>query len=278
MAPVTDAAHDAIELEGMVSTLTVIKVMSADLSQVKQALRAKQATMPDLFETALIAVDLCGIDGHPDEVAAADTQPELAPVTLEAIIGLLRQERFTPVAVRNLRRERVQEAERLGLGRVRSTPPRAKRKPKSTATSATGGPSATGAAGAGSTPAAAAASASEEQAASALLQSPTVMVRQPVRGGQVVYAKAADAIALAPINAGGELIADGNIHVYAPLRGRALAGAHGDERARIFCTCLQAELISVAGVYLHAEELPDSHRGKPAQVYLEGDKLVVTDL
>jgi len=107
---------------------------------------------------------------------------------------------------------------------------------------------------------------------------PTLMLRQPVRGGQVVYAERCDAVVLSSVNSGGELIADGNIHVYGALRGRALAGAHGNANARIFCTNLQADLVSIAGTYLRADELPEAYRGKPAQIYLDGDSLVVTAL
>jgi septum site-determining protein MinC len=109
-------------------------------------------------------------------------------------------------------------------------------------------------------------------------RSAALTLQQPIRGGQVIYAENADAIALSSVNAGGELIADGNVHIYGALRGRALAGAHGDANARIFCHSLEAELLSIAGVYLSADELPDARRGKPAQVYLDGESLVITEL
>ena len=84
---------------------------------------------------------------------------------------------------------------------------------------------------------------------------------------------------LAIVNAGAEVIADGSIHIYAPLRGRALAGVRGDQAARIFCTCMEPELISIAGIYRTVETaLPDDVQGKPAQVRLDGEKLIVEPL
>ncbi len=108
---------------------------------------------------------------------------------------------------------------------------------------------------------------------------PTVVIKQPVRTGQQVYAKNADLIVLAMVNVGAEIIADGNIHVYAPLRGRALAGANGDTSSRIFVQSMEAELVSVAGVYRTFEQnLPTDLQSKPVQVYLEESKLVVSAL
>ena len=106
-----------------------------------------------------------------------------------------------------------------------------------------------------------------------------MIIDRPVRTGQQVYAKGGDLIVLALVSHGAEVIADGNIHVYAPLRGRALAGARGDTSARIFTTCMEAELVSIAGVYRSLEEdLPASIAGKPSQIFLDQDKLVIEAL
>ncbi len=106
-----------------------------------------------------------------------------------------------------------------------------------------------------------------------------MIIDRPVRTGQQVYAKGCDLIVLALVSHGAEVIADGNIHVYAPLRGRALAGARGDTNARIFTTCMEAELVSVAGVYRSLDEdLPASIAGKPSQIYLDQEKLVIEAL
>ena len=100
----------------------------------------------------------------------------------------------------------------------------------------------------------------------------TMVVDKPLRSGQKVYARGADLIVLAMVNQGAEVVADGNIHVYAPLRGKAMAGASGNVHARIFSLCLEPELISIAGIYRTSEHpLAPEVRGKPAQVRLSND-------
>ena len=108
--------------------------------------------------------------------------------------------------------------------------------------------------------------------------SATRVITQPVRSGQQVYAPGGDLIVLAPVSAGSELLADGHIHVYGPLRGRALAGVRGDTQARIFCQSLEAELVSVAGQYKVAEDLRRQQWKEAVQVSLEGDSLKISAL
>ena len=100
----------------------------------------------------------------------------------------------------------------------------------------------------------------------------TMVIDRPLRSGQKIYARGADLIVLAMVNQGAEVVADGNIHVYAPLRGKAMAGASGNTNARIYSLCLEPELISIAGVYRTSETpLPAEIHGKPAQVRLSDD-------
>lgn len=108
---------------------------------------------------------------------------------------------------------------------------------------------------------------------------PALVVDKPLRSGQRVYARGGDLIVLAMVNPGAEVIADGNIHVYAPLRGKAMAGARGNTEARIYTLSLEAELLSVAGMYRTSDvPLPDTVAGKPAQIRLEGEKLIMEPL
>jgi len=100
----------------------------------------------------------------------------------------------------------------------------------------------------------------------------------PVRSGQQVYARGSDLVITAVVGHGAEVIADGSVHVYAPLRGKAIAGAQGDTAARIFCQDFQAELVSIAGHYRVFEDIPADLRGKPVQVWLEGEKLLLARL
>ncbi|WP_175820342.1 septum site-determining protein MinC [Burkholderia sp. BCC0419] len=133
------------------------------------------------------------------------------------------------------------------------------------------------------TAAAAAAAAVPEQSsepAPTLLQAggQTLVIDRPLRSGQQIYAKG-DLVVLAPVSHGAEIIAEGNIHIYAPLRGRALAGVHGNHDARIFCTCLEPELISIAGIYRTTENpLPADVLGKSVQIRLEEEKLMIEPL
>jgi septum site-determining protein MinC len=105
-----------------------------------------------------------------------------------------------------------------------------------------------------------------------------MVVTQPVRSGQVVYAKDNDLIVLAPVNPGGQVVADGNVHIYAALRGRAVAGAQGANEARIFCQRLEAELLAINGIYLVWEDLPPELRGRAAQMFLRDGQVVVAAL
>ncbi|WP_322023437.1 septum site-determining protein MinC [Burkholderia sp. BCC1977] len=106
----------------------------------------------------------------------------------------------------------------------------------------------------------------------------TLVIDRPLRSGQQIYAKG-DLVVLAPVSHGAEIIAEGNIHIYAPLRGRALAGVHGNHDARIFCTCLEPELISIAGIYRTTENpLPADILGKSVQIRLEEEKLMIESL
>lgn len=101
-----------------------------------------------------------------------------------------------------------------------------------------------------------------------------MVVDKPLRSGQQVYARGRDLVVLAMVNPGAEVMADGHIHVYAPLRGKAIAGAKGDSSARIFAASLEAELVSIAGVYRTSDTpLPKDVAGKAAQVWLSDDKL-----
>ena len=107
---------------------------------------------------------------------------------------------------------------------------------------------------------------------------PSRVITEPVRSGQQVYARGGDLIVLAPVSAGSELLADGHIHVYGPLRGRALAGVRGDTQARIFCQSLEAELVSIAGQYKVAEDLRRQQWKEAVQVSLDGDILKIAAL
>ncbi|WP_370680471.1 septum site-determining protein MinC [Comamonas sp. GB3 AK4-5] len=106
-----------------------------------------------------------------------------------------------------------------------------------------------------------------------------LVIDRPLRSGQQVYARNTDVVVLGMVSYGAEVIADGNVHVYAPLRGRAVAGARGNTEARIFSTCMEPQLLSIAGVYRAIDSaLPADVAGKPAKVRLEGEKIIIESL
>lgn len=107
-----------------------------------------------------------------------------------------------------------------------------------------------------------------EEPPAPILHTP-LMVDQPVRSGQIVYAQGRDLLVLAPVNPGSQLMADGHIHVYGPLRGRAVAGVRGWAQAQVFCQRLEAELVGVDAAYLAADDLPVELLGKPARIWLD---------
>lgn len=111
-----------------------------------------------------------------------------------------------------------------------------------------------------------------------LVQRQSRVVTRPVRSGQQIYAEGADLIVLAQVSEGAEVLADGHIHIYGTLRGRALAGVKGDESARIFCQQLEAELVSVAGNFVLQDALPKDLLKKPAQISLKGEKVAIEAL
>lgn len=104
------------------------------------------------------------------------------------------------------------------------------------------------------------------------------VITRPVRSGQQVYAEGADLIVLSQVSEGAEVLADGHIHVYGALRGRALAGVRGDMDARIFCQSMEAELVSVAGNFLLQDSVKKELLKKPAQIFLSGENLLIEPL
>ena len=247
------------ELEGMVSTVTVLRLSTTDLTAVKRELRTKLEQLPGFFLDAPIVVDLSTLEGTDDDAELAAHERHEVP--LRALADLLRELKVVPIGIRNLREERRAEARAAGFGVIRSGVKRSAKGGRDTA------------------PAAHEPAHNEPAGAAQMGQGGGALIlRTPLRGGQVYYAEQCDAIVLAQVNTGAEIIADGNIHIYGTLRGRALAGAHGNEDARIFCRSLEADLVAIAGCYLRADESPAKARGKAAQIYLDNGNLVVAEL
>ncbi len=257
------------ELEGMVSTVTVLRLLTDDLSSVQRALKNKIEQMPGFFADAPVALDLSVLEGT-DEDAEGEGPAARREIPLAQLSAMLKELKLMPVGIRSLREARRQEARAAGLGMLRGTPRKAAPKPKEP--KASEGPAASSDSNDDRR------SGADRRKEPQALGAGSLILRTPLRSGQVVYAEQADAIVLAHVNAGAELIADGNIHVYGSLRGRALAGAHGNEEARIFTKSLEADLVAIAGCYLRSDEIPENRRGKPAQIYLERGQIMLADL
>lgn len=105
----------------------------------------------------------------------------------------------------------------------------------------------------------------------------TVIMDKPVRSGQQIYAKNGDLIVTSLVSEGAEIASDGNIHVYAPVRGRVFAGVSGNFNARIFILSMQAQLVCIAGVYkIFDQKLPSSLYKQSVKICLHENKLSIT--
>jgi septum site-determining protein MinC len=221
------------------AALTLVAVM---LKSTRIALVAKEMKLRFANAPELFNQDPVAID-----LSLVSTASE--PIDFEALITVLRSHRMLPVAAKAGNATQMAAALAAGLceAHVQALAPKESPKPIP------------------ATP--------DNSLRSALF------IDKPLRSGQRVYAKGGDLIVMAAVSVGAEVIADGHIHVYAPLRGRALAGALGNTSARIFTTCMEPQLLSIAGIYRTTEtELPDTVLGKAAQVRLEGERLVVDTL
>jgi septum site-determining protein MinC len=201
---------------------------------------------PRFFESAPVVLDLRGSDGFGDAAEFAEARQ------------LLREHTLALVGVQNAEPAQLAAAASAGLASFApsaATPSRRAARP----------------AAASAPPAAAV-----PEPAPAPARTATRLVTAPVRSGTQIYARGSDLVVTASVSPGAELVADGNIHVYGPLRGRALAGASGDTTARIFCSRLEAELVSIAGRYLVSEQLPPEQQGSSVQIALVDDRLTIT--
>lgn len=236
--------------------LVALRVKSDRLDQVAEEVAAQYADVPDFFDNDALLIDFSLLD------AEQGTDP--TPMAFEALLQAARSLHLRPVAVRGGGVAHAQLAQQAGLVVADEVLPA-----RTTATPAT-------------VPASSAASIAPAPAPveAPMAAPPALIVDKPLRSGQQVYARGRDLVVLAMVNAGAEVIADGHIHVYAPLRGKAIAGARGNTEARIFALAMEPELVSIAGIYRTSEvPWPDEVLGKPTQVRLfsgpEGDKLVM---
>lgn len=243
-------ARTCFDLKSASLPVVAVVLKTTDAALFAADLAERVADAPGFFDNDPVLIDLAPVRDAEDSIDFA------------AIVAQLRRHSTLPVAVRGGNTVQMEAARVAGLAAAPDAPPARAEAPTA----------------AGERPVV------HEVEIEVVREVPvagpgTMVIDKPLRSGQQVYARGADLVVLAVVSFGAEVIADGNIHVYAPLRGRAIAGARGNTEARIFSTCLEPQLVSIAGIYRTTEtELPDDVRGKPAQVRLEGEKLIIEPL
>ncbi len=245
-----------------------LRVRTLDVARLVEEMRGRVQRAPKLFARAAVVLDFGGLTQTPDAATA------------QRLIDGLREAGVLPVALAYGSNETERLAEALGLPLLAKFRAQYERADDDAATVGAGS-AATVAAEAAPTikPTAEFAADSKPVAARSASASATgVMHATPVRSGQQIYADNRDLTVLTTVGAGAEVIADGSIHIYGPLRGRALAGAQGNEQARIFCREFHAELVAIAGRYKVLEDIPKNLRGKAVQVWLEDGQLNIAAL
>jgi septum site-determining protein MinC len=229
--------------------LVALLLKTTQIDAVSAALSQQLAESPGFFDHDPLVID----------VTAFSQEVQASEFDLAKLMGVLRHHGLVPLAIKGANSALLEAAHTLGLvdasdARIRRSVPVA----------------------AVSHPAAVAKPATLDQVGA-------LVIDKPLRSGQQVYAKGRDLVVLAVVNPGAEVIADGSIHVYSSLRGKAIAGARGNTKAMIFAHSMEPELISIAGVYRTSENpLPVEVAGLPAQVCLQsgpdGDKLLISPL
>lgn len=235
------------QLKGSMLAITVMELAQYSIEQLDQQLAEKVAQAPNFFSNTPLILAL-------DKLPESEEELDLA-----ALMAVCRKHGLRTLAVRASNEAHIASANALDLpvlppsgARERVIDPtagQAEKKPE------------------------------KPPAPAEPEHKPTKIITSPVRGGQQVYAQGGDLIVLAAVSSGAELLADGNIHVYGPMRGRALAGVKGNLKARIFCKQLGAEMLSIAGHYKVAEDLRrDPLWGDAVHVCLSGELLNITRL
>ena len=256
MSAVVDYAQ-AGELKFGQVGIANLRVRTLDVAQLAAEMRDRVQRAPNLFARAAVVLDFGGLSKVPSLEEA------------RALVGDLRDAGVLPVALAYGTKEIEALSQQLGLPLLAKF--RAQYEPATTQATAPAAPAA-------AEPAPAAKAAPASAAAKQATAGPGLIQTTPVRSGQQVYAENRDLTVLSAVGAGAEAIADGSIHIYGALRGRALAGAQGNEDARIFCREFHAELVAVAGHYKVLEDIPAELRGKPVQVWLEKGQLKLAAL
>ena len=245
----------ANRVQGGIFTLMMIRIDDPYDPALDQELGEQVARSPNFFADAPVVLDL------------KDSLGCTSVADFVALKTVLRRHHLIPVGVQNASAIQLRAAAAVDLAPFASASGSTRRTGEQRAARPAAPPANGNGTGQGN------GNGSSAGASTASISARTRVVTQPVRSGTQVYARGGDLVVVAPVSAGAEVIADGNIHVYGTLRGRAIAGAAGDTAARIFVQRLEAELICIAGRYLVSEAIAPEHLRQSVQVTLSEDRL-----
>jgi septum site-determining protein MinC len=244
-----DPHNPCFEIKSADLSLVALLLKTTDVAEVSRALKHQLSESPGFFDQDPVVIDISGLTLKEDET-----------IDFKALMAVLQEHALVPLAIKGASGRLLDLAKGHGLvdasdARIRRSMPLVEAAPPQAPVAEPMAPMIPGA----------------------------MRIDKPLRSGQQIYAKGRDLIVMGMVNAGAEVIADGHIHVYGTLRGKAIAGARGNTQAQIFAQVMEPELISIAGVYRTSENpLSKDVLGQPAQVSLQsgpdGDKLLITPL
>lgn len=255
VTPASQNTTPCLKLKASLLPMTVLELLHFDTETINQELHEKTQQAPDFFENLPVVIDL-------------EKLPSDAEIPFSELVALCLSFSIKVVAIRGGTTDQQSSAKAAGLSVL------AKQKERQTPASPEQAPSAV-------THVETVEVIKEVEVEKVVIQNQkqqSKMILTPIRSGQQVYAPDGDLIVMASVSAGAEILADGNIHVYGTLRGRALAGVKGDTSARIICQNLEAELVSVAGQYKISEDIDKLLLKKTTQVYLDNDTLCIKEI
>lgn len=244
--------REAFKLKMRSLTLPVLQIFECQLEVIESQLEALKIKTPNLFQHSPMVLDMEGIS----------EQDELT-MNLPQLNEILRRYGIIPIGVQGVNAFYEEEAKNAGMP-IFSVPKHDSHY-KSFATNE-------------SKPVSLEQNSSKVGASKPTLMASSKVITKPVRSGQQIYAEGGDLIVIASVSPGAELLADGNIHVYGTLRGRALAGIQGNREARIFCQDLDADLVSIAGYYMISDVIERQKKKGLQQIFLENEKLKIHEL
>jgi len=254
MAGSTTTAESGVVFKGRMMTLTVLEIREADSDRIATQVAAQLKRSPGFFSRMPVLLSL------PDVV------PDLARVC-----EILRQQDLIVVGVLDASEPVARAAGDAGLAMMKS-PAGSNRRQSSADTARTSGAQSERAPEPAGDAASDATAATRDDDSNGR-KTPTRLVTRPVRSGQQIYARGGDLVIATSVSEGAEVLADGHIHIYGALRGRALAGASGDGEARIFCRRFEPDLVAIAGCYKVADAMDEGVRCQAVQVSLDNDNL-----